>query len=329
MSWIKRNLLFVIGTLVALGLLACAGYYSFSRWKLNATVRDQLNVQYEELNRLNNLNPHPGKGTVDNIAAAREQRNMLTNVLQRAAGQFVPITPIPPLGELTSKDFAAALRQTIARLQRDADTASVLLPPDYSFSFSVQRQALTFAGSLEPLAVQLGAVKAICDIFNNAKVNSLDGIRRERVSTDDFKGPQTDYVEEQSQTNELAVISPYEISFRCFSPELADVLAQFANSPHGFVVKSMNVEPASATGAGDAMMGQQYGAVQPGYRPTRYAEDDPIAARLRARNMYAGAPAPAPVPTAASSRGGLQTFVDEKQIQVTMLVEVITLLPKK
>ena len=319
MSWIKRNLPFVIGALVALGLLAFAGYYSYSKWKLNSAVRDQLNAQYEELNRLNNLNPHPGKGNVDNIKAAREQTDMLTNVLMHTADEFVPITPIPPLEGLTSKDFAAALRQTIARLQRESDVASVLLPQDYSFSFSVQRQALAFSGSLEPLAVQLGTVKEICDIINNAKVNSLDAIRRERVSGDDQKGPQSDYIDTHSQTNELAVITPYEISFRCFSPELADVLAQFANSPHGFVVKSMNVNPASGTSTGDSLAG--YAAPTAGWS----IEND-AAARLR---RYYGGSAAVPAPPVAPTRGGLQTFIDEKQIQVTMMIDVISLLPKK
>ena len=101
-------------------------------------------------------------------------------------------------------------------------------------------------GSLEPLSVQLGEVKAICDVLFQAKINSLDNIRRERVSDDDLKGPQTDYLSEKSVTNELAVLSPYEVSFRCFSSELAAVLAGFASSPCGLMVKTINVESAPA-----------------------------------------------------------------------------------
>ena len=48
-------------------------------------------------------------------------------------------------------------------------------------------------GSLHPLAVQLGEVKTISEILFAARVNSLDGIQRNRVSDDDTAGPQTDY----------------------------------------------------------------------------------------------------------------------------------------
>ena len=77
--------------------------------------------------------------------------------------------------------------------------------------------------------MQLAEVKAICTVLFQAKINSLDNIRRERVSEDDLKGPQTDYLPEKSVTNELAVLSPYEVTFRCFSSELAAVLAGFAS----------------------------------------------------------------------------------------------------
>src|SRR5207253_2234242 len=96
---------------------------------------------------------------------------------------------------------------------------------------------------------QLGEIKAICEVLCQAKINSLDNIRRERVSTDDATGPQSEYLAERSTTNALAVISPYELTFRCFSPELASVLAGFASSPLGLLVKSINVEAAPAGAA--------------------------------------------------------------------------------
>ena len=44
------------------------------------------------------------------------------------------------------------------------------------------------------MSVQLGEVREICNVLYRAKVNSLDTLRRVRVSADDFKGPQADYV---------------------------------------------------------------------------------------------------------------------------------------
>jgi hypothetical protein len=120
---------------------------------------------------------------------------------------------------------------TIDHLQREATNNSVILPPKYKFSFEAHLGRVQFApGSLEPLAVQLGEVKAIASILNLARINALDGIRRARVSSDDNAGPPADYLDLKSTTNELAVITPYEVTFRSFTPELASVLAGLAAS---------------------------------------------------------------------------------------------------
>ena len=75
MAWIKRNLFFVIGAVIALALLGVAGFYNFSAWKQNADEREKLNAAYAELKRLNQQSPHPGDGKkVDNIKLAREQQ---------------------------------------------------------------------------------------------------------------------------------------------------------------------------------------------------------------------------------------------------------------
>ncbi|HMP84456.1 MAG TPA: Amuc_1100 family pilus-like protein, partial [Verrucomicrobiota bacterium] len=220
----------------------------------------------------------------------------------------------------------------------DAAAAGVILPPGYSYSFEAQRKLVRFApGSLGPLSIQLGEVRAICDILNNAKINSLDSIRRERVSTDDLNGPVTDYLDTPGQTNELAVLTPYEVSFRCFSPELSEVIAGFANSPHSIVVKTVNVEPApSEIGVGAEATGGpiQYIPPPPGPVtgpgavgvPRMRGEDD----FYRVPAMVRPPPTYATPSTAATARpGGLQPFINEKQLRVTLLLEVVKLLPKQ
>ena len=255
MDWIKRNLYFLIGGLVAVALMGLAGWYLYSEWQLNNDIYTKLEEQYAELKRLNDQKPHPGSDKVNNIEAAKEQQKEMRAFLQKARQYFENCPPIPVVesGKLTSQDFSSALSRTVDQMQRDAAKASVTLPPKdsagqtYSFSFAAQRERLAYAaGSLEPLAVQLAEVKAICGVLFRAKVNALENLRRERVSDDDFKGPQTDYLTEKSVTNELAVLTPYEVTFRCFSSELAAVLAGFGSSPCGLIVKTINVESAPA-----------------------------------------------------------------------------------
>ena len=242
---------------------------------------------------------------------------------------------MPESGKLTSQEFSSALSRTLDQMQREATKASVALPPKdatgqpYSFSFAAQRERLAYAaGSLEPLSVQLGEVKAICSVLFQARVNSLDELRRERVSEDDLKGPQTDYLPEKSVTNELAVLAPYEVSFRCFSSELAaraGRLCQLALRPDGQVhqrrvgargrsahramlcapaagapARSRSpATPASAGGgarSGGARPGRVWRALRPGGTAAR-------SATCSAGRLYVPPPAlPAPRPAGAACR---------------------------
>jgi hypothetical protein len=304
MAWIKRNLFFVIGGVLALGLLGAAGFYNYKGWSQNVAAFDKLTGIYNTLRDLMGKKPSPGNDRVDNIKAAKEQEGQVRDWTRQAADYFQPIAPIPNTGTnaVSSEAFAAALRRTIDQLQHEAEAASVTLPPRYNFSFEAQRSRVNFSsGSLGALAAQFGEVKTIAEILFAARVNSLDGIQRVRVSDDDANGPQADYFDSRSVTNNLAVLTPYQITFRSFSPEIAQVLAGFASSPHGFIVKSINVQLA---GTAAAMSPETAGAMPPPSSPA----------------------APLPV---APGRGGLQTVLNEQLLRVTLVVEVVKLLPKK
>ena len=341
MDWIKRNFYFVIGSLLALALMGLAGWYLYSKWQLNNEILGKLDEQYAKLKRLNEQNPHPGSGKIDNIKAAREQQQELRAYIQKAHQYFQPCPPIPvpESGKLTSQEFSSALSRTIDQMQRDATKTSVALPKDSSgqtcsFSFAAQREKLAYAtGSLDPLSVQLGEVKAICTVLFQAKINALDSLRREPVSEDDLKGPQTDYLPDKSVTNDLAVLAPYEVAFRCFSPELAAVLAGFASSPYDLVVKTINVESAPAAAAGEqpaapvASTARGYaapplrlpGAPLPGV-------SRPAAPGSAPQETYAPPVAPVAAP---GSRGGLPLALDEKQLKVTLMLNVVKLISPK
>jgi hypothetical protein len=309
MVWIKRNLFFVIVAILAVGLLAAAGLYGFKNWRRNSTGMETLNEAYSTLQQLHTQTPSPGNEKVNNIETARQQEKQVRAWIQQAQNYFQPIPPIPnqPDGGVTSEAFAAALRRMIDQLQREAQDASVLLPQQYNFSFEAERSLVKFApGSLDPLSAQLGEVKAVCEILFAAKINSLDNLRRARVSDDDTAGPQSDYFDDTASSNNVAIFTPYAITFRCFSQDLAKVLANFASSPNGFIVKGINVQPASTTAAS---------AAPDDSTAVRYAE-------MMARNQ--AVPPPAPV-----GGSGLQTVLNEQLLTVTMDIEIVKLLPKK
>jgi hypothetical protein len=345
MDWIKRNLYFVIGSAVALVLMGLAGYYLYSKWQLNNEILEKLNADYAELDRLNKENPHPGSPPVDNSAEAKKQQQQVRDEMKNCSKYFEKVPAIPDSGKVTGQEFSASLRRTIDQLQRTATNASIGLPADYNFSFQAEKPRVNFAaGSLDPLSVQLGEIKAICDVLYQAKINALDNIRRERVSPDDASGPQTDYLEIKSVTNELAVVTPYELTFRCFSSELASVLAGFAASPYALLVRTLNVEPAAGSTStsptdtpaeapmpvfspfpgGPQTIGERQAFMRRyGINPSsRRGAEGPAAYMPQAQA------APPPVATAVRP-GGLQPVLDEKLLRVTLNLRVIKLLPSK
>jgi hypothetical protein len=299
MSWVKRNLYFLIGGTVAVALLGLAGFYFLTNYDLNNTNLKKLNDAYVALDQFAKANPNPGNKDVDNIEIARQQEALIRSIIDRERARlFIPIPPIPSTTNkvVTKDEFASALRRTVDELEHSAAVASVTIPPKYNFSFEAERSLTLFApGSLEPLSVQLGEIKALCSILFQAKVNSLDNLRRLRVSNDDLKGPASDYLDGTSLTTPMAVLTPFEISFHCFSTELASVLAGFANDPHGFAVKAINIEPgAAAAAATDASTG--------------------------------GSSA---IGSSSQNAKGPQVMVDEKQLKITLVVNLVKLVPKK
>ena len=95
MIWIKRNLFFVIGGVLALGLLGAAGFYDYASWKRNSAAFDKLNEVYNTLRELTNQKPSPGNDKINNIEAAKQQEARLRDWIRQAQQYFQPIAPIP------------------------------------------------------------------------------------------------------------------------------------------------------------------------------------------------------------------------------------------
>jgi len=319
MAWIKRNLYFLIGGGIALALLGGAGFYLFTQNQRNNELTAKLDETYGVLNQLNQQPILPGNNKVDNIKIAKEQLQQIHGFIKRAGKFFAPVAPIPDSETVTDEAFAAQLRNTIEQLQRSATAASVTLPPHYDFSFSAIKSKISFApGSLHPLAAQLGEVKTICDILFAAKINALDSVRRVRVSPDDKE--MADYTDLPSVTNDLAVLTPFELTFRCFSGELAGVLGGFAYSPYGFIVKTVAIEPAAPVTTTDPATGNAAGA--PGAMPLQRAPGLESIPGMVPPAGFAPNPTVGAVPVV---RGGLPTVLNERPLRVSLLLEVVKL----
>jgi hypothetical protein len=370
MAWIKRNLFFAICAAVSIVLMGAAGYYAYSKWALNNQNFESLNNDYEELKRLNSAPINPGNDKINNIQIAQDQQKELKEFIKKTRAYCQNISPIPDLPKISDPDFSTALTRTIDRMQKDATNNSVTLPSDYAFSFQAEKNKVGFNSSgLAPLSVQLGEVKTITSILFQAKINSLDNLRRERVSPDDAGGPQTDYLNEKSVTNELAILTPYELTFKCFSSELAAVLSGFGSSPNGIIVKTINVKSAPpgaagtvpgviATGAdsgaaaaaaaaaqaqADAAAAQRAmasryglgGRYGPGAGGGRYGGGQQNLGGIQYVPLGEGRTPPPPQTYApqpmvnTTAKGPLPIILDEKQLEVTITVILVKILPGK
>ena len=316
MAWIKRNLLFATSLGVALLLLAAAVVYDLQCLNHNSKANDKLNEIYDTLKQVGGgMDGYSwGNDKINNIQTARTQTAQIQAWMKKTGDYFQPITPIPNNQNLTKADFANELRRTISDLQHESANASVTLPPDYSFSFTEQRSNINYIpSSLELLARQLGEVKTISEILFAAHVNALDSVQRVRMSDNDLAAQQADYINELPTTNSLAILTPYAVTFRSFSAELATVLAGFAASSHGFIVTGLNVAPAGLAAEAAAGPGG-YGGYGGPMIPGRYG------------NGYVAPPA---TPAPGTGRGGLPTVLNEQLLRITLEVQVVKIAPGK
>ena len=324
MAWIKRNLFFLIGILIAVGLMVVGVLYLLGQINDESQVIDDIQKQYATLTDLAGRKPHPGNDKIDNIKIAKEQEQALRKYIEKERALFQPIDPIPnlPANKLGNADFARELRNTVAEMRRTATNQGVGVPPDYYFSFEAQKKSLIFdPGGLGQLASHLGEIKALCDILFAAKINFLENVQREIISSNQDNNS-TDYLATRKTVSlPLADLTPYQITFRCFSADLAQVLAGLATSPYGFMVQSINVEPASAIGEEVAGPFGTGFAPPPGGFQSQPAPVQPFNdPRIRRLGFPPPTVAPATTPTPVA---GTREFLKEKAFRVTLLIQVV------
>lgn len=335
MDWVKKNLFLVVGGVVALALLGLAGFFLYTKYNWESEVSASLQAQTDELDRLSRLKPHPGDRKVDNIKAALDQEAELQAFAKQMQATFVPIN-YPT--NLDSGRLKLLLDSTLDELQRAAQRAGVRTPENFPFGFSAQRNQVSFdLNSIKPLAFALEEIRALTELLFNARVLTVDSVRRVSLGAAETGalgmmaafGP-GDTWSKKPTTNELAILMPYEITLHCFTPELADVLQAMAQSPHGFLVKNVQVDtvasslledkpadsptyqqPMLGMGRMDAAMAARYGIGRYGARP----------------GMMAPPPeAETPTGPTPTRRGGLNIMIEEKPFRVVLWVDVLRML---
>jgi hypothetical protein len=316
MSWAKRNLYFLISCIAAVVLLGAAGWYCWSSHQAYTTNTEQLKTDYGQLKQFADKKPGPGNDQINNIQTAKEQTEQAKQRVAELEKFFTPVKGIPDTNKFNDRALAFAVRETVGQLRAAAQAKAVTLPttmgPEFAFSFSLQMGKSGYdANAAEMLSKQLGEVKTICDTLFGARILSLDSILRERTSDDSnpqgLTTMQPDYIEAISLTNNNMVITPYQVTFQCYTPQLGSVLSGFANQTHTIVVKTLNIQPVDLAGGMGGYGSPGYGS--PGYGNAGYGN-------------------PMATPTTPQPRAGaLSTIIDEKKLRVVMLLDFIKIPP--
>ena len=302
MSWAKRNLYFLISCVVAVALLLAAGWYAYSEWQGSDEASGLLTQAYAQLNDFGNKSVTPN---AENIDAAKKEAKQAQELADGLRKHLIPIPSIPNTNNVDDRILAAEVRNTVRQLTTAAEANHVNLAVlDYGFSFSAQRDKVAYAASArDQLARELGEVKVICGVLFSNRIDSLDLLQRERTADDAAATTtQNDYLDALSVTNNDTIITPYQVSFSCFDAALSEVLAGFANQPYGIMVRTLEVTPVGETTGGELVMNPQIPGGGERFIP----------------------PNPATPPT---TRGGLPVVVDEKKLRVTMLLELVRIVP--
>lgn len=323
MLWIKRNLFLAVGGLVALLLLAGGIYSYISAQQRNKSIEEQLEANKTELNRLQAQKPYPSQANID---LAKRETEKLRGAINQLHRFFTPVSA----EKVTGAAFRAWRDNTLAELHEMARQAKTTLPSrTYAFSFETQKPKTDFKdGTFPAIPEQMAEVKVLSKILFDAHVDPLVNIRRARVSRDDDESSAaSDYLSLKVETNAGTgtVRSPYEITFGCLSSELAPVLQGLAESPHGFLVKAIHVEPAAESGAGQPAGPAPVGpnVPPPGNPPVRQRPP----AGLNQPPPAGRPPTPPAAVTPTATRSGTADrpvlLLKERRLKVTLLIYAI------
>jgi hypothetical protein len=202
----------------------------------NTAVSGDYSSALQQLQTAQQATPPASK---ENLEAAKADQERVQKFLTDFRKSFAPF-PIAP--KVDDREFVEHLQLILRQFAAEVTNAGVQVPPDYSFSFSQQKQMVSFSPEcIGPWMQELEEIKLILNILCAAKINYLEKIQRVPACADDTSGDDCIYT--SSVSNQWGMVTPYEVTFRGFSTEVASVLAGFADSSNCFLVKYLDVKP--------------------------------------------------------------------------------------
>ncbi len=281
MAWIKKNLTLVLGGLVGLILLGASGTFLYSQYGRETVVNTQLEEKRAEWNRLVGSNPFPEDKNIKAVKDDAVRLEKLASVLKDR------IKPVKVAAVTDTFGLKVLIENTITELRKDAEQSGVGLPHNYAFTFQRLREMAQFeSNSIPKLAEQVGEVTTLCKVLFSSRIHTLDTFKRSPVLKEESSGG-GDFLSKKPVSDSLVTRAPYEVSFRAFSGELAQVFKGLAALDHCVVIKTLNIVPTSLPHANEPT---------PGIMPSQYMPNS---------SMMPGAARPGGMDPALAARYGL------------------------
>jgi hypothetical protein len=136
------------------------------------------------------------------------------------------------------------LRSRLAALGEQAREAGLRLPSkNYSFTLGAQRlQAPATPEAAAAIGQTLAQIEWLCTTIFQARCDLLE-LRRPRLPGETaVRRPDLTHRNVTTNSVARAVLAPYRVTVECSTTELAAVLENCANAPHGVIARVLIVE---------------------------------------------------------------------------------------
>ena len=309
-----------------------------ARMQADQAATDAFDTQLNALKAVQNAAPFPSQ---QNLDAIRAEAQKAKSVADEAKQMFPPFKKFKPF---TDQEFKRYIDTSLDEMQSSAKRYGVELPLNYYFTFGALNKLMEFDPAFTPLWVQqMEEVKNLVRILIEARVNQIVQIRRVAISDDENQSTPYDFMNGlEIITNKSVIRVPFELTFNCFSGELAGVLDGFAKSASCVLIKNLQVEPsgieavpfAEATAEAPILGRTPEPAPSTDFEshaPPKSAEQR-FFERYGMRRRPTTAPPPPPPKAVVAPKAQPQakpvTVLTESPLRVTLFVEVIKLEPK-
>lgn len=324
MAWVKRNIIWLIGGLISLGMIGGATMFTMEARKKQEEALNNLTTYTNKVNQLRSAKPFPGPELIRKI---EKETAAVRNFIDQAEQMFEYTEPV----RMPSQEFKVYLINSLVQLQQEATNYNVALPENFNFTFThLLPMPNLLPYSIKPLQVQLRDIQEIAQILFESRIHALESFARVPAYTREPGSKSVliyDMGVRTNLTTDKAVFTstPYKFSFRGFTTELTEVLNRFARADRFYVVKKLEVETVVQSDLGGGMLAA--GRMD---EASMMDSGDPSSMTAAQRINYLRAARA----RAANARAGIQaapefaTIVNEKPLRVKMVVDVVKLIRK-